>query len=116
MEFRALLMRPDEPNERRIVELPARPDYHELAAVLRPLLDTQTFEHVTVLSDFEGGLDFRPSDMFVDEMGHPKGLPLNGAATAIYRRNALLHQGVSDPESLPWIAGPAILFERIVWT
>jgi hypothetical protein len=48
-------------------------------------------------------------------MGHPKGLPRNENATVIYRRNALLRQGVKDPETLPWIAGPAVLFERIVW-
>jgi hypothetical protein len=38
-------------------------------------------------------------------------------ATAIYRRNSLLHQGVKDPETLPPLdrrnGGPV---ERIVWT
>jgi hypothetical protein len=111
-----LIMRPEEPNEGGTAELPRRPTYDEIAAVVRPLLGCEWFEHVNCLADFAGGLNFRRADMFVDETGVLKGLPRNGAATAIYRRNALLHQGVSDPESLPWIAGVAILFERRVWT
>ncbi len=39
MEMRVLLMRPEEPNERRIVELPRQPTYRDLAAALPPLLD-----------------------------------------------------------------------------
>ncbi len=116
METKVLIMRPDEPNEGRTVELPRRPTYDQLAAIVRPLLAVDWFEHVTVLADFNGGLAFRRSDMFVDELGHPKNLPRNEAATIIYRRNALLNQGARDPEALDWIAGPAVLFERIVWT
>ena len=93
---RLLIMTPDEPNESRAVELPQQPTYGELRAVIEPLLGCEDFEHVSVLADFAGGLKFRRSDMFVDEMGHQKGLPRNEAATAIYRRNALLHQGVKE--------------------
>jgi hypothetical protein len=116
VETKVLIMRPDEPNEGRTVELPRRPTYDQLAAIVRPLLGCEWFEHVAVLADFAGGLAFHRADMFVDEMGHPKNLPRNGNATAIYRRNALLHQDAKDPETLDWIAGPAVLFERIVWT
>jgi hypothetical protein len=42
-------------------------------------------------------------------------LPRNEAATLIYRRNAMLHQGVKDPEEVSFIVGPAVLFDRIVW-
>jgi hypothetical protein len=56
-------------------------------------------------------------DMFVDEIGHvrdggPK--PRNDAATAIYRANWLRAEG-GDPETLPWIAGIAIVFDRRIW-
>jgi hypothetical protein len=108
-------MRPDEPNEGLTVDLAPNPEYEALRALLLPLLKCEFFEHVSVLSDFAGGLNFRRADMFVDEMGHPKNLPRNEAATLIYRRNALLNQGAKDPEILDWIAGPAVLFERAVW-
>ena len=118
IETEILIMWPDEPNETRIFELPEQPSYQELREVVRIVLGSQDMdiEHVTVLADFAGGLAFKRADMFVDEMGHPKGLPRNENATVIYRRNALLNQGVRDPETLDWIAGPAALFQRIVWT
>jgi hypothetical protein len=116
METRVLVMKPGEPNETRTFELPERPRYNEIVDLVELLIGVTRAEHVTVIADFSGGLAFRESDLFVDEMGHPKGLPRNENATIIYRRNALLHQGVKDPETLPWIAGPAVLFERIVWT
>jgi hypothetical protein len=116
VKTRFLVLRPEEPNEGLTVELPRRPTYEQIAAVVRPVLQCEWFEHVSVLADFKGGLAFGRADMFVDEMGHPKNLPRNGNATAIYRRNALLHQGVKDPETLDWIAGPALLCERVIWT
>ena len=69
METKVLIMRPDEPNEGRTVELPRRPTYDQLAAIVRPLLGVDWFEHVAVLADFRGGLAFQRADMFVDEMG-----------------------------------------------
>jgi hypothetical protein len=116
METRLLVMKPDQPNERRTFELPMNPSYDELVDLVKLLIGCEHFEHVSVLSDFAGGLAFKRADMFVDEMGHQKRLPRNEAATIIYRRNALMHQGVKDPETLSWIAGPAVLFERRVWT
>ena len=67
-------------------------------------------------ADFAGGADYRRADMFVDELGHQKQLMRNGAATVIYRRNAMLRPQVSDAESLSFIVGPAVLFNRVVWT
>jgi hypothetical protein len=117
METKLLIMTPDQPNERRIFELPQRPGYPEIKDLVQLLIPgCEHIEHVSVLADFNGGLDFRRSDMFVDEHGHAKRLPRNEAATIIYRRNALIHQGVKDPETLPWIAGIAVLFERIIWS
>lgn len=117
METKVLILTPNQASERRSFELPEQPSYGELADLVRLLLpDCENFEHVSVLADFAGGLNFKRADMFVDEMGHPKGLPRNEAATVIYRRNALLRRDAGDPELLDWIAGPAVLFERIVWT
>jgi hypothetical protein len=116
MKTKMLIMRPDAPNHTMEIELVRDPSYDTLRTLLTPIIGCQHIEHVSVLADFKGGLDFKRADMFVDEDGHAKGLAPNGNATAIYRRNALLHQGVKDPETLSWIAGPAVLFDRIVWT
>lgn len=82
--------------------------------------------------------DYQPLDMFVDDSGAPmllewqdvactkaaltrkgKGLPRNEAATAIYRRATILGRTAikydGDPETLPAIYGPAVLFDRRVW-
>ena len=116
MKTLMLIMISDQPHETREVDMVRYPDYPTLRDLLTPILDCKYIEHVSVLADFNGGVDFRRADMFVDEDGHARRRPKNGAATAIYRRNALLHQGVKDPETLSWIAGPAVLFNRIVWT
>src|SRR5882672_4639557 len=116
MKTKLLIMIPEEANEGREVELPRFPSYPTLRDLLTPIIGCKHIEHVSVLADFKGGLDFKRADMFVDEDGHARGLARNGNATAIYRRNALIHQGVEDPESLSWIAGVAVLFERVVWT
>jgi hypothetical protein len=118
MKTRILIMRPDQPHETREVELPdnRKALLADLHALLDPLVGGY-FEHVRVFSDFEGGTKYRYLDMFVHETGVLDGLPRNEAATVIYRRNALLHEpGVYDAESLPFIAGPAVLFEGVVWS
>jgi hypothetical protein len=112
---RFLIMRPDQPHETSEVDWPPEPGYDKLRALLTPLLDGADLEHVTVLADFCGGADYKRADMFVDETSVLKGLPENGAATAIYRRNWMMQHPEQDPETLPAIAGPAILFERRVW-
>jgi hypothetical protein len=116
MKTRMLIMRPEAPNHKKEIELVKYPSYETLRDLLGPIIGCHHIEHVSVLADFDGATAFRRADMFVDEDGHAKGLALNGNATAIYRRNALLYQGVTDPESLAWIAGTAVLFDRIVWT
>lgn len=103
------IMRPGAEPEERAIELAAEPGYRTLDAILRPLLDGHDLEHVTVLHSGQR------ADMFVDEMSAVKGLPRNEAATAIYRNNWLTQHPGEDPERLPAIYGPAILFNRRVW-
>jgi hypothetical protein len=118
MKTKMLIMRPDQPHETREIEFPEPfgPSYGLLKGIVEDIVG-HPMEHVTVLADFSGGLQFKRADMFVNEMGHLSipPLPRNEAATILYRRNALLYQGYNDPEDLPWIAGPAVLFRDIVW-
>jgi hypothetical protein len=110
-------MRPELPHETQEVELirdrngSMLRDLHQL---LDPIVGKPGWEHVYVLADFRGGENFKPADMFVNEMGHQLGLPHNKAATQIYRRNAIMNQGAT-PEELANIVGPAVLFEKRVW-
>jgi hypothetical protein len=92
------------------VELPAEPDYFQLKAVIQPIIgEHNDFERVAVLHDGQA------TDLFVDENGLLKGLPRNERATAIYRHNWLTQHPGTDPETLPWIVGVAVLFSRRVW-
>lgn len=104
------IMRPGAPEEVRPVEqLADDPGYPALKAIVEPFLDGGDLEHVTVLHDG------KRTDMFVDECGSLKGLPRNEPATSIYRNNWLTQHPKEDPESLPAIYGPAVLFSRRVW-
>lgn len=69
------------------------------------------FEHVAVLYDGER------RDMFVGETSAINGRHIrNIRATEIYRCNTLTNDPGIDPESLPAISGPAVLFPfRRVW-
>lgn len=119
MKTRLLIMRPGQMNERREIELPREPGYHLLRDILTPYLDGAALEHVSVLADFDGGENYKPSDMFVDDEGLIKWLPRNEEATVIYRRANQMGRSaapkVSNPELLSYICGPAILFDRQVW-
>jgi hypothetical protein len=73
-------------------------------------------EHVNVFTDFGGGREYRYLDMFVNEAGHLQGMQRNERATEIYRNNVMVHEPFPPPaETLPWIAGPAVLFSERVW-
>lgn len=79
--------------------------------VARVIGDGNDIEHVTVWHD-----DLY-LDMFVDETGVEKGLPVNPIATSIYRANVLAHEP-SDSDllkDLPSIHGDAVLFLEKVW-
>lgn len=104
-----------ESGERHEVDLPEEPTYRRLENLIKPLLDGGDLEHVTVL--YEG----ERHDMFIDELGatslqpgYP--LPVNRRATEIYRAAWLAQHPGDDPDDLPAIHGPAVLFHRIVWS
>lgn len=105
----------DGPVTRGEIDWPRHPGYEAIKALVEPILgDNEPLEHVTVL--FEG----KRADMFVSEIGHRRlttrpPLPRNDRATSIYRTAWMAQHPDQDPESLPTIAGPAILFSRIVW-
>jgi hypothetical protein len=105
-----LVLCPDGSCEERSAVMAADPRYAEIRAALRPILGAAYPEHVAVLHDG------RRADMFVLEDGHGEGLPRNEAATAIYRAAWLRDHPADDPETLPWIAGLAVIFDRIVWS
>jgi len=107
--------------ERGEIDWPEKPSLDEIARFVAPIVDGP-IEHVLVLdpakveADEVDRSDYR--DMFVDELSHvrPSGPKLrNHSATAIYRANWLRAEG-GDPEDLAWIAGDAVLFDRIIWS
>lgn len=115
MRIEFTIFRPGQEPERGEVDWPEEPDYREMKALIEPILGGAELEHVYVLHDG------RRHDMFVDEFsasnvkpGYP--LPRNDRATEIYRANWLSQHPEDDPEDLPDICGPAVLFHRIVWT
>lgn len=101
--------------ERGEVDWPKDPAYKTIKALVEPLLgEGEPLEHVTVL--WQG----KRADMFVSEYAHMvlatrAPLPRNDRATDIYRTNWMSQHPDQDPETLPTIAGTAILFHRIVW-
>lgn len=98
-------------------EWPKDPGYTTLADFIRPMLDGGWLERVAVHfnpaePDGRHG-PLRPCDMFVDEEGAVKSLPLNPLATAIYH-SVSLRRGV-PPGQLSPICGPAVVFTGRVW-
>lgn len=91
------------------VSMSDQPDIEEIHRIV-DIVVKGDLEHVWVLSE-----DGARVSMFVDEVGHLKHLPRNDLATVEYRRNWLTQHPSVDPETLPWIAGDAILFHRRVW-
>ncbi|WP_434712975.1 hypothetical protein NMA58_08290 [Rhizobium sp. YTUHZ045] len=85
------------------------PNLDGLRKAIEPHLDGQKLEHVAVL--WHG----RRCSMFVGETSTIDGRIRNVEATAIYRNNWLSQHPETDPEELPPICGPAVLFDRNVW-
>jgi hypothetical protein len=103
--------------ERGETDWPSNPGYDRIKALVEPLLgEGEPLEHVSVLHKGHR------RDMFVSELGHrdltTRGpLPINDEGTKIYRNYSLAMEPGRDPESLPDIAGTAVLFPtRTVWT
>jgi len=119
METRYTIYNVDGTTEDRTVDWPKEPGYEAVRKITDPVLNGAWLEHVTVfvrdthphIKGFSDGY----ADMFVDEEGKLKGLPVNRLATAIYRENWLVHNPGSRAEDLDTINGPALLFHRKVW-
>jgi hypothetical protein len=88
-----------------------KPVYEDLRRVVEPHLNGARLMHVKVLCPELG----QWTDMFIDDMGALKALPRNDAATKLYRTGFLAKNPNDDPEKLPYIAGPAVVFARLVW-
>ena len=87
------------------------PDFATLRSLIRNKLGGCDFEHVNVF--WEG--EYR--DMFVDEIGQLKDLPINMRATVIYWNNVKVHSPTEyDPDRMPLIFGKAVIFDKKVWT
>lgn len=90
--------------------LPEKPHLDRLRELIEPHLDGERLEHVSVL--WHG----KACDMFVGETSSINGRMIrNIRATEIYRNNWLTRHPGTDPESMPSISGPAVLFDRRVW-
>lgn len=90
------------------LELAEDPGYDRLRALAGPHIDGD-WEHVTVL--YQG----KRADMFVDGESVRKGLPPNAKATEVYRAAWMAQHPGANPEELPAIYGPAVVFDRQVW-
>jgi hypothetical protein len=108
---------PDATLQRGHIDWPQSPTLDQIKALVEPIVGSPT-EHVRVLDPDSVLFPERDPvylDMFVDELGHNRMKARNEAATAFYRANWLHHEG-GEPDDLPWIAGTAIVFDRIVWS
>lgn len=104
----AIIYQPDGSSEVRELDLPDLPDIYDLRELIGPMVGGYP-DHVSVLH--QG----RRADMFVEECSAVSGQPRNEAATAIYRTAWLSTHPKDDPEGLPAIHGPAVLFTKRVW-
>ena len=101
--------------------------FHPDGSELKGALDWPEFPSRELVSEFvetilpASALELMPleihhdhmiSDMFVKADYHQ---PRNESATTVYRQNYIVHNPGTNPESLPFIAGPAVLFYRKVW-
>lgn len=57
-------------------------------------------------------VDDRKKSMVVDDLALVKDLPRNERATAIFRSQYVELNPESNPERLPYIAGPAVIFDQ----
>ena len=112
------LIAPELPNQSGSADFQKQPDFVEIERLACPLLNCARMEHLEVLSDYSGGMDWKDADMFVDMDADEKLLEFNNNATIIYRRAFIQqyqHTPGFDPEKLSAVFGPAILFKERVW-
>jgi hypothetical protein len=99
----------------KVVDLPEFPTRDELRRVVEPHLSGMSMHHVLVLAPAGGLVRARDTvDLFCGETAVLRRLPVNGEATRLYRAAHLLLHPDDDPDGLPHIAGPAVLFLRRV--
>lgn len=110
MQTTLTILRPDAEPETVVIDMAPRPSFDEICKALQPYFGLAYTEHVSIL-----GEDGKPADMFVDENGHITGLPRNEKATEHYRRGWLKQHPNAAPESLHFIVGTAVVFDRRVW-
>ncbi len=103
------IIRPGKPTDEREVSIGGRPSIENIRTIVEPWLDGGRMERVAVLHDG------RKTDMFVDEIGQSKRLPINPEATKIYHAASLARDPDADSSTWAVIYGPAILFEYPVW-
>lgn len=108
METRYTILRADGTSADGFVDWPEEPKLDHIKSLVEPIVGGWP-ERVRVLCD--GNY----TDMFVHDDGWAIGLRRNAAATAIYRANWLAQHPKTNPDSLPAIAGDAVLFGRRVW-
>jgi hypothetical protein len=97
------------------------PSLADIKGVVEPALGTPDCEHVRVFWAWKEGGHAEYLDLFVDEDGIAKGLPINSAATEVYHANVKHHdpRGLGSPEALaiaPKIHGTAVLFKDKIWS
>ena len=109
MKTLMLVLQPNGDERSVTLDLPEKPNYDQLKKALEPYFKEAYTEHVNVLTD-EGY-----TDMFVDEDGFTKHLQRNEKATKLYRNNWLKQHPHVHPESMNYIVGPAVIFNRRVW-
>jgi hypothetical protein len=97
-----------------VVDLPEFPTRDELRLVVEPYLSGMAMHHVRVLSPPRSKLSHESLDLFCGETAVLRRLPVNREATRLYRAAHLLFHPDDDPDALPHIAGPAVLFLRRV--
>src|SRR5262245_31118206 len=98
-----------QPIRRGTVVMSAKPAWEELDLFVADHLDCCTPMKVGLIISNE------ERDMFIDGIASMKELPRNELATSLYRANYLAKHPGTDPEKLPFICGPAILFDEQVW-
>lgn len=98
------------------IDWPPKPGIDLINKLVKPLLNDSWIEHVSVLYDFHNVGKLEPSDMFVDEIGALKSLPINREATLIYHTFTNDRRKPKSPlTNLAFIYGTAIIFERRIW-
>ena len=105
-----------------------KPSIEQIHQLVDGLLRTHETECLLVLAAFDAVKDpdnLQLLDMFVDELARDKDLPLNPTATAIFETLMWEKRGwaatskqraMPEPEDNFYIAGPAVLFDRQVWS